>query len=145
MDHPADISQQQINCQLPNWKGLNCQGRGGRIWRRMHSDGMKLSSLRQSYKYAPWRQLGEGWLSRDVSGHGKGLQWPNKTPCNNCLIWSQYCFIIKMANRLASLSGSQLDVKCTWLIKQNQCQLSACSEKQFDTNQVDMNLLMQFY
>ena len=30
-------------------------------------------------------------------------------------------------------------------MKQNQSQLSACYEKQFETNQVEVNLLMQVY
>lgn len=53
------------------------------------------------------KAAGRGLAVRGCIRTWEGTAVAKNPPCNSCLIWSQYRFIIKMANHLASLS--------TWL------------------------------
>lgn len=50
------------------------------------------------------KAAGRGLAVRGGGDMGRDYRGPTNPPCNSSLIRSQYCFIIKMANHLASLS-----------------------------------------
>ncbi len=102
--HTETYSSSRSTVSCPAKRDLTCR-KGGK--EKLEKDALSCSEaqlLEAVLETSTLKAAGrEGWLSGNVSG--QGLQWPKKTPCNNCLIWSQYCFIIKMANHLASLSA----------------------------------------
>lgn len=91
-----------------SWMGPKLSGEGEREtgqrctrlqWISAPRDGPRMKRLRGSWERGlagcpgMWQDM-----ERDCSGQ-------EKPPCNTYLMWSQYCFIIKMANHLASLSA----------------------------------------